>query len=115
MRFRRELGLLEELKPVCEGHEHEQIVLLPQTNQLLVSWSYPTEAHRQGILTILRDASTARSDFIFYADRLSTLIVEKALEFMPTSSQEVITGNGVPFTGVANCDKVSRQALQHRL
>jgi len=36
MRFRGELALLEELKPVCKGDEEEHIILLPQTNQLLV-------------------------------------------------------------------------------
>lgn len=94
MRFRRNLAQLEELAPVCEGQEQDQIVLLPQTNQLL------------GIMTILRDAKTSRSDFIFYADRLSSLIVEKALESLPTSTRDIVTGCGVPFTGVANCDKV---------
>jgi uridine kinase len=58
-------------------------------------------------MTILRDTTTTRSDFIFYIDRLSTLIVEKALSLLPTSPRQIFTGNGTPFTGVANCDSVS--------
>lgn len=69
--------------------------MLPQTNQLL------------GIMTILRDAQTKRSDFIFYVDRLSTLIVEEALTFLPHGSKTVRTPTGIDYKGVASCDHVN--------
>lgn len=53
----------------------------------------------QGIMTILRDESTDRGDFIFYADRLSTLIVERALTLVPCQTVKVTTPTGVDFTG----------------
>lgn len=65
-------------------------------------------------MTILRDATTTRPDFIFYADRLSTLIVEHALTFLPHSQRDIVTGNGVPFTGIANCDDVSWSQEEQR-
>ena len=50
-------------------------------------------------MTILRDRSTTRADFIFYADRLSTLIVEKALSLIPYEPRKVNTPLGVPYSG----------------
>lgn len=58
-------------------------------------------------MTILRDHRTERGDFIFYADRLSTLIVEKALELVPTQSKTVRTPVGVTYDGETRTDEVS--------
>ncbi|RSH85620.1 Uridine kinase [Saitozyma podzolica] len=68
------------------------VVLLEQTNQL------------RGIMTILRDDTTQRSDFIFYADRLSTLIVEKALTLIPYAAKTVRTPLGIDYKGVARTE-----------
>jgi len=43
----------------------EQVKLLAQTTQL------------KGLMTIIRDKETPRSDFIFYADRIIRLLVEE--------------------------------------
>lgn len=43
----------------------EQVQLLAQTTQL------------KGLMTIIRSKETARSDFIFYADRIIRLLVEE--------------------------------------
>ncbi|KZT07622.1 armadillo/beta-catenin/plakoglobin [Laetiporus sulphureus 93-53] len=56
-----------------------RITLLPQTPQL------------QGILTVLRDRTTRRGDFIFFLDRLATLLVEKATELLPYRPKTVVT------------------------
>ena len=58
-------------------------------------------------MTILRDQKTPRGDFIFYADRLSTLIVEKALELIPHRPKTVRTPVGIDYTGVTQTDEVS--------
>jgi uridine kinase len=49
---------------------------------------------RQGIYTILRDKSTSRQDWIFFVDRVSTFLVEKALEHVPYRPKTVITPTG---------------------
>ncbi|KAG7532162.1 hypothetical protein FFLO_03790 [Filobasidium floriforme] len=67
--------------------------LLKQTNQL------------QGIMTILRDASTPRSEFIFYVDRLSSLVVEEALGMLEYGSVKVTTPLGVSASGMTMLQK----------
>ncbi|KAF8905107.1 armadillo/beta-catenin/plakoglobin [Gymnopilus junonius] len=59
--------------------EDLHLTLLPQTWQV------------QGIYTILRDRTTSRQDFIFFADRLSTLLVECALQHLPYAPKMVVT------------------------
>jgi uridine kinase len=58
-------------------------------------------------MTILRDQRTTRGDFIFYADRLSTLIVEKALELIPHCPKQVQTPLKLNFDGVTQTNDVS--------
>ena len=58
-------------------------------------------------MTILRDQETERGDFIFYADRLSTLIVEKALSLLPHEGRRIRTPVGVDFDGTADTSGVS--------
>ncbi|KAF9386989.1 Uridine-cytidine kinase-like 1 [Podila verticillata] len=55
------------------------VIVLEKTNQLL------------GMHTIIRDINTSRHDFIFYADRLATLVIERALEELPYESRTVQT------------------------
>ncbi|GAB1525085.1 hypothetical protein RhiTH_008242 [Rhizoctonia solani] len=52
-----------------------------------------------GIYTILRDKETSREDFIFYADRLATLICEKAMEVLPFKNINVSTPTGAIADG----------------
>jgi uracil phosphoribosyltransferase len=62
--------------------------LLPQTEQL------------RGLMTIIRDRSTRRNDFIFYADRVTRLLVEQALELLPTEAKDVETPLGEVYHGL---------------
>lgn len=50
-------------------------------------------------MTILRDRTTSREDFIFFTDRLSTLLVEKAMELLPHITQQVVTPIEEPYVG----------------
>jgi uracil phosphoribosyltransferase len=50
--------------------------------------------------TVLRDRTTCRSDFKFYADRLIRLTVEAALDQLPYIPQKVITPTGHCFEGL---------------
>ncbi|EED79844.1 predicted protein [Postia placenta Mad-698-R] len=67
--------------------EYLNLTLLPQTPQL------------KGMFTILRDNSTRRGDFIFFVDRLSTLLVEKAMELLPYRQKTVVTPCEVAYHG----------------
>lgn len=60
----------------------------------------------QGILTILRDRTTSRGDFIFFVDRLSTYLVEKAMEQLPKKPKTVITPIGTEYEGKALASNV---------
>lgn len=58
-------------------------------------------------MTKLRDQETERGDFIFHADRLSTLIVEKALTLLPYEAQTVQTPLKLPYDGLTRAKEVS--------
>lgn len=53
----------------------------------------------QGIYTKLRDESTERRDFIFFVDRLATILVEKAMEQLPYRPKTITTPVGEQTTG----------------
>ncbi|KZT59137.1 uridine kinase [Calocera cornea HHB12733] len=64
------------------------VVLLRQTPQL------------RGIHTILRDQETSREDFIFFADRLATLVVERGMDLLPYVPDSVETPTGAIARGL---------------
>jgi len=70
-----------------EGYS-ENVYIMKVNNQL-------RELH-----TFLRDRTTRRSDFKFYADRLIRLTVEAALDQLPYIPCEVITPTGHCFEGL---------------
>ncbi|GJE88636.1 uridine kinase family protein [Phanerochaete sordida] len=65
------------------------LVVIPETAQL------------KGILTILRDRTTSREDFIFFTDRLATYLIEKAMEHLPHASRSVVTPCAAAYHGRA--------------
>ncbi|RUS26564.1 hypothetical protein BC938DRAFT_470596 [Jimgerdemannia flammicorona] len=65
----------------------ETVVVLEPTNQI------------KGIHTILRDHTTSRDDFIFYAERLSTLVIERSLAELPFDNYTVTTPVNVEYHG----------------
>lgn len=67
--------------------EDSTLILLPKTPQL------------QGIYTVLRDESTSRQDFIFFVDRLATLLIEKAMELLPYRTKVVTTPTDTECSG----------------
>ncbi|KAJ7227218.1 armadillo/beta-catenin/plakoglobin [Mycena pura] len=71
--------------------EELNLTVHPQTRQL------------QGIFTILRSKTSSRQDFIFFVDRLSTLLVEFALQFLPYAPRTVTTPTEAAFTGKHVC------------
>ncbi|ODQ79875.1 hypothetical protein BABINDRAFT_180377 [Babjeviella inositovora NRRL Y-12698] len=68
--------------------KYDNIILLPQTNQLL------------GLYSIIRDSQTRRPDFVFYADRIIRLLVEEGLNHLPVEPKTITTPTGLPYDGL---------------
>ncbi|CAF0949769.1 unnamed protein product [Rotaria sordida] len=73
----------------AEDEEYPKNVYIMKSNNQL------RELH-----TLLRDRTTCRSDFKFYADRLIRLTVEAALDQLPYIPCEIITPTGHSFSGL---------------
>ncbi|CAH9122647.1 unnamed protein product [Cuscuta epithymum] len=57
----------------------------------------------RGMHTLIRDAKTAKHDFVFYADRLIRLVVEHGLGHLPFTEKQVTTPTGSVYSGVDFC------------
>ncbi|KAL2915006.1 Uridine kinase [Polyrhizophydium stewartii] len=79
-------GAADELPP--------NVRLLPQRPQLLA------------LHTIIRDENTNRHDFVFYAERLSRLVVEHGLAQLPFQESDVTTPTGAVYHGTVLRDLV---------
>ncbi|XP_064627118.1 uracil phosphoribosyltransferase homolog [Lineus longissimus] len=64
------------------------IRLIPQTDQV------------KELQTVLRDRTTSRGDFIFFADRLIRLVVEEGLNQLPYTQCTVTTPTGYKYEGL---------------
>lgn len=73
--------LLEQLRDMCEDKElPATVTILEQTNQV------------RGIHSIIRDPQTSRGDYIFYLERLTSLIIEAAVaDLLPHKPKRVQT------------------------
>ena len=108
IRFRQKIVIPHRYLSSPSGLESQgeelNLTVFPQTNQLKVFFSFATESTFhilklfclfffafQGIFTILRDKTTTKQDFVFFTDRLSTLLVEYALELLPHAPKTVVT------------------------
>lgn len=92
------------LRELNLGHEAEEplspnIKVLKDSNQL------------KGMHTILHDRDTSREDFVFYFDRISTLLVERAMDHLHYDSAEVQTPLGLSYQGFRLAGEVNRRPL----
>ena len=55
--------------------------------------------HLIALHTIIRNAETQRDDFIFAAERLARIIVEKAIGCLPSTDLDVVTPTGATYNG----------------
>ncbi|KAJ1790992.1 Uridine kinase [Coemansia sp. RSA 2399] len=69
------------------GSLQSTLITLPQSNQV------------RAMQTILCDRTTQRSDFVFYSDRLSRLVIEYGLSQLCLEGKTVETPMGVPYHG----------------
>lgn len=88
-----------ELKKLNDALEDvplsDRVMLLSKTNQIT------------SMTTIIQDPATDGVDFIFYFDRLSSLLVERALEHQMFKSTNVITPQGTRYSGLEHTGEVS--------
>ncbi|KAK0512073.1 hypothetical protein JMJ35_005201 [Cladonia borealis] len=73
----------------------DNVLIMKQTTQIV------------GINTILQNPMTKEVDFIFYFDRLSSLLVERAMENVHFESKTVETPQGSKYQGLAMEGEVS--------
>lgn len=94
------------------GLEHLNLTVHPQTPQVQVRGHIFERVEMlanncsKGIYTILRSKNTPRQDFIFFVDRLATLLVEHALQHLPFAMQRVVTPVDCEFIGLKITAKV---------
>ncbi|EIE19251.1 putative uracil phosphoribosyl transferase [Coccomyxa subellipsoidea C-169] len=60
----------------------------------------PSNFQIRGMHTLIRDRTTSKADFVFYADRLLRLVVEHGLGHLPFTEKCVVTGTKHPYIGV---------------
>ncbi|GIL75286.1 hypothetical protein Vretimale_7981 [Volvox reticuliferus] len=61
----------------------------------------PSNYQIRGMHTIIRDKTTSKEDFVFYADRLNRLVVEAGLGYLPFTETSVTTPTGATYNGVS--------------
>ncbi|KAG2414280.1 hypothetical protein HFD88_003471 [Aspergillus terreus] len=79
----RKLGLI-----ASELQLSSNVIVLPQTPQFV------------GINTILQNPETEQVDFVFYFDRLASMLIERALDMTKYLSAVVETPQGTSFNGL---------------
>ncbi|KAG1666980.1 hypothetical protein FOA52_004263 [Chlamydomonas sp. UWO 241] len=60
----------------------------------------PSNFQIRGMHTIIRDRTTKKNDFVFYANRMCRIVVEAGLGMLPFKEKTVQTPAGEPYTGV---------------
>jgi len=68
--------------------ELPQVTLIKQTSQVQIMHTY------------IRDVTTGRLDFVFYADRLIRLIVEEGLSYLPCAKRDIVTPTEARYEGL---------------
>ena len=84
------LGKQVEDEPLAQN-----VLLLPQTSQIV------------GMSTIIQNPMTKEEDFIFYFDRLSTVLIESALEHLHYDAARILTPQGSEYQGLTWVGEVS--------
>ena len=81
------------------------VKILPQTPQLM------------GMHTVIHNTLTDREEFLFYFDRMATLLVEKALDHLDYAPTEITTKQELAYVGckLAGSGEVSLALLATEL
>ncbi|KAF2188121.1 uridine-cytidine kinase 2 [Zopfia rhizophila CBS 207.26] len=86
----RRLGKIAEDAPLSSN-----ALVLKQTNQV------------HGIHTLLMNPQTSREDYVFYFDRMVSMLIEKAVDFLPFEPGQVTTPQGNLYMGLKKTAEVS--------
>lgn len=65
----------------------------------------------RGLHTFIRNRETPRDEFIFYAERLTRILIENAMNFMPFEEVAVTTPTGESFVGKRKTAKICGVAI----
>ncbi|KAJ1346542.1 hypothetical protein KIN20_001359 [Parelaphostrongylus tenuis] len=65
----------------------------------------------RGLHTFIRDINTKRDEIIFYADRLTRILVEEAMNFMPYRDVEIELNSGQRVKGRRQCAQICGVAI----
>lgn len=71
-----------------------RFMIMPQTTQL------------RAMMTIIRNKETPKEEFVFYADRIIRLLIEKSLNELPFQPTSVITNTGETYFGARFSQKI---------
>lgn len=85
------------------GQTNDELLLTPE------NFIYPLDSSKpqlSGIHTILLDNSTTRADFLFFFNRIATLLISQALELITYEPKSVITPVSCEFEGVKAIDEI---------
>eukprot|EP01121_Diplochlamys_sp_Union-15-3_P008136 TRINITY_DN2138_c0_g3_i1.p1 TRINITY_DN2138_c0_g3~~TRINITY_DN2138_c0_g3_i1.p1 ORF type:complete len:475 (-),score=61.98 TRINITY_DN2138_c0_g3_i1:34-1404(-) len=84
-----------------------------QNTDLLPSGVHVLETNYQieSIITTLRDNTSSRTDLVFYSNRLSRLLIEEALNFLPTEPHTITTPTGAQYTGERVTCKIAAASI----
>ncbi|KAG0147930.1 hypothetical protein CROQUDRAFT_655515 [Cronartium quercuum f. sp. fusiforme G11] len=102
---------MSQQQPITNGLTREHSHNARETNSRLTvdphcatlpsnSLTLTRSTQLDGLMTILRDTQTPRSEFIFTADRIIRLLVEEGLNHLPVEPVSVITPTGSTYQGV---------------
>jgi len=84
------LGKIAEDSPLSPN-----ALVIKQTNQV------------KGMHTLLMDPKTNREDYIFYFDRIVSLLIEKAVDFLPFTPAQIQTPQGYLYMGLHKKKEIS--------
>ncbi|ODQ68508.1 uridine kinase [Nadsonia fulvescens var. elongata DSM 6958] len=85
------------------GHSPQELELSAQNLIYPISESSP---QLLGIHTLLLDTQTCRGDFIFFFNRMATILITAALELISYAPKHVVTPQGTPFDGLQSLDEI---------
>ncbi|KAG0129549.1 uridine kinase family-domain-containing protein [Tuber indicum] len=91
---------IKTLRALGQGHDADEP--LPANVKVLKDTPQLRAMH-----TILHDEETTREDFVFYFDRLATLLVERGSDHLAFKSKEVETPQGISYAGLELSKDVS--------
>ncbi|KAF2755305.1 uridine-cytidine kinase-like protein-like 1 [Pseudovirgaria hyperparasitica] len=90
----RRLGVVAQLTPLSPN-----VIVLPDTNQI------------RAINTLLLDPNTDAEDYIFYFDRLSSILIERAVSLQPYDPITILTPQGNKYSGLTTSGHGSVSAV----